>query len=317
VKQDQHTRWSQLESLLERPRRGRRRLTAPEATDLARLYRETASDLATARRKEPEATITRYLEDLVLRTHSRLYQPPRGNLAGLWAFFRHRMPALTAQYRRAVLLAAGFMLLGVIIGYVAVTWDPNLADALVPQQLREEVAKPLTGELASMGTSPLLSTQIMLNNIRVGVLAFGLGLTFGVGTAYVLAYNGVMLGALAAVYHRAHLDIAFWATILPHGVIELTAIALSGAAGFTMALALIRPGTLPRRQSLFRSGPDALGLALGTIPMYMVAGLIEGFVTPRGISHWGKLAVAALTVVPTALYLVRFHRRRSREGRAA
>lgn len=305
-----------LEELLRRPRRGRRRLPA-EAAETATLYRQAASDLAEARRSQPDLSTTQYLNNLVMRAHHRLYRPAHGDLRGAWRFLREGFPALVAQYRRVFLLAVALTVLGAAIGFAAVSWDPNLAEALVPQQMRDETAKPLTGELASMGSSPMISTSIMTNNIKVGVLAFGLGLTFGIGTTYILLLNGLMLGALGAVYFRAGLSVAFWATILPHGVIELTAIFLSGAAGFVLAGALIRPGTLPRRQALARAGRDAVGLALGTIPMYVVAGIIEGFVTPRAIPHWWKLAVAALTGVVMLPYLVRWRRRTSKAAPAA
>ncbi|MDB4896043.1 MAG: putative chromate reductase [Firmicutes bacterium] len=305
---ERESRWTRLEELLRRPHRGRRRLTPDEAAEIATLYRQAASDLAEARRSQPDLDTTHYLNDLVMRTHTRLYRPARGDLRGVWRFLRDGFPALIAQYRRVVLLAFALTVLGAAIGFAAVSWDPNLAEAFVPQQMRQEAAKPLTGELASMGSSPIMSTTIMTNNMKVGVLAFGLGLTFGIGTTYILLTNGLTLGALGAVYFRAGLSVAFWATILPHGVIELTAIFLSGAAGFVLAGALIRPGTLPRRQALARAGRDAAGLALGTIPMYVVAGIIEGFITPRGIPHGWKLAVAAVTAVVLLPYLVRWRR---------
>jgi uncharacterized membrane protein SpoIIM required for sporulation len=305
------SRWIRLEELLRRPRRGRRRLLPAEAAEIASLYRQTASDLAEARRSQPDLSTTHYLNSLVMRAHHRLYRPVRGDLRGAWRFLREGFPLLLAQYRRTILLAFALTVLGAALGFVAVNWDPNLAEALVPQQMREAAATPLTGELGSMGSSPMMSTTIMTNNIKVGVLAFGLGLTFGIGTTYILLFNGLMLGALGAIYFRAGLSLAFWATILPHGVIELTAIFLSGAAGFVLAGALIRPGTLPRRQALALAGRDAVGLALGTIPMYVVAGIIEGFVTPRDIPHWWKLAIAAITGVVMLPYLVRWPRRKA------
>lgn len=302
-------RWLRLEELLRRPRRGRLRLTPDEAAELARLYRLAASDLAVARRTQPDTGTARYLNDLVMRAHSRLYARQRAPLSGVWAFLGERFPALVREHRRLFALATALFFLGTIIGFVAVMWDPNLSEALVPESMREHLAHPLDGELAPGSESAALSTQIFLNNIQVGMLAFGLGLTFGLGTTYVLILNGLMLGALAAVYRQAAMDIPFWATILPHGVIELTAIFLSGAAGFILSGALIKPGNLPRRQALAKAAPAAVGLMLGTIPMYIVAGLIEGFITPRGIPYGLKLGFAALTGVAMIPYLIRFGRR--------
>lgn len=310
-------RWSQLEMLLSRPHRGRRRLAPSEVEEVARLYRQAATDLAVVRRTNPQSLAAGYLNDLVLRAHSRLYIPPRGNLRGVLEFLSTGFPRLVTTYGRPFFLAAALFVLGGLIGMVAVAWDPNLAEAFVPASLRQFVADPLTGELAPLADSPHLSTAIMTNNIKVGILALGLGLTFGLGTAYVLISNGLIIGAMAVTFHRQGLGTAFWATILPHGVIELTAIFISGAAGFILAGALVRPGSLPRRQALARSGPAAIGLALGTIPMYVVAGLIEGFVTPRGISHEAKLGVAALTGLVLLVYLVWLPLRNRRQSLSA
>jgi len=148
-----------------------------------------------------------------------------------------------------------------------------------------------------------MSSYIMTNNIRVCFMAFAFGVTLGFGTAVSLFYNGVLVGVLASYFHRAGHGVHFWAFILPHGVIELTAIFIAGASGLTLGAALLAPGEHTRGQAFKRAGADAVRLVIGCIPLLVVAGTIEGFVTPQGfIPDLAKLAFAALTAVALAAY---------------
>jgi uncharacterized membrane protein SpoIIM required for sporulation len=154
------------------------------------------------------------------------------------------------------------------------------------------------GTALPVGANAVLSSFIMTNNIKVSFGAFALGGTAGIGTAGLLFYNGIMLGELGAIFHRHGLALQFWAMIVPHGVIELTAIVIAGAAGFLVARALLAPGDRGRRAALAHYGREAVQLVAGCAALLVVAGLIEGFVTPQPwIPENGKLAVGAFTAV--------------------
>jgi uncharacterized membrane protein SpoIIM required for sporulation len=136
----------------------------------------------------------------------------------------------------------------------------------------------------------------MLNNIKVGIMAFGLGITLGVGTALVLFQNGITLGALAAKYHQAGLAYPFWALILPHGVVEFLAIFICGAAGFALGWPLVAPGELTRSEALAAGGRRAIVLLVGSVPLFIFAATIEGWITPAGgVPEWGKNLIGAVT----------------------
>jgi uncharacterized membrane protein SpoIIM required for sporulation len=154
------------------------------------------------------------------------------------------------------------------------------------------------GTAMPVGLNAIFSSFIMTNNIKVSFGAFALGGTAGIGTAALLFYNGILLGELGAIFARHDLTIPFWALILPHGVIELTAIAIAGAAGFLVAKALLAPGDRGRRAALAHEGREAVQLVAGCAALLVVAGLIEGFVTPQPwIPAEGKLAIGGLTAV--------------------
>ncbi len=145
--------------------------------------------------------------------------------------------------------------------------------------------------------------MIMVNNIKVGILSFALGFTWGLGTIFVLFNNGLMMGVLGAIFAAKGFALEFWSHILPHGVLELLAIFICGGAGLVMAKAVVKPGDYSRRDALLVQGRIALKLVLGTIPLFVVAALIEGFITPSLMPNSGKLTVAAGSLVAFLFYI--------------
>lgn len=303
--------WRRLELLLERADRTGFQLRPDEARELGRLYRRASADLCLAQARTANAALLRYLNDLVARAYSLIYSGRKFRLRGAWDFFVHGFPALVRARSRAVALSAALMLAGALFGFIAATLDEDARHFLLPEQFRdvaeaiEAAPKKHQGGAIPAGDASVMSSAIMTNNIRVCFFAFALGVTMGLGTGVILFYNGLMIGVLAAYFHQAGADlaIAFWALILPHGVIELTAIFIAGAAGLLLGAALLAPGDLTRRQALRRRGAEAVRLAVGTVPLLVLAGLVEGFVTPQGFLPAGaKIVFAGMTAVGLVAY---------------
>jgi uncharacterized membrane protein SpoIIM required for sporulation len=154
-----------------------------------------------------------------------------------------------------------------------------------------------------VGIKPLASSAIMTNNISVGFMTFALGITGGLGTIYMMLFNGLMLGVIGMACHQSGMSLQLWSFVAPHGVLELPAIFLAGGAGLRIATGLLFPGYLPRRESLARAGTDAVQLLLGTIPMLIVAGTIEAFVSPTGLRMALKFGMAAALFALLLAYL--------------
>lgn len=144
----------------------------------------------------------------------------------------------------------------------------------------------------------------MTNNIQVAFLAFAGGITFGILTVYVMVSNGIMVGALAGLFWHYGQSYAFWAYIVPHGVIELTAIFIAGGAGLLMGYKLFVPGPYSRVYQLKRQAKRSVQLLLGTIPLFVIAGVIEGFITPASFSLETKYIVACVTILALILYIL-------------
>lgn len=306
--------WEELEGILARiDRGGLRALTPGELRRLGELYRRTASHLAYAKVHFPGSRTSYYLNQLVARAHSRVYLTAPAGARDILAFFKDIVPQVFRRASVPIGLAAVVFLLGSIAGFVAIALDPNLAEALVPENIRNFTAQAREGEIFPEPLRPLISSLILVNNVKVGVLAFGLGVTLGLGTAYVLFYNGLLLGALAAHFHAKGLAVPFWSLILPHGVLELLAIFVTGGAGFLLGWALVDPGHYSRRDALILRGRQAIILVVGSVPFFLVAAVIEGFITPLGISPWAKLGFAALTGLAALVYLGRGRKSRASE----
>lgn len=284
--------WTELERLCDRAGRRPERLGPDGVRRLGRLYRSAAADLSVARRRFPADPVRGRLEALVGRARALVYGAPsrRGSFV---AFF-------TTTYWRRVRERPGplgitaVLLLGpALLGGIWATTDPGAAAGLLPGSL-ESVSRPRP-EGSDLGLSPevkaAFSTFIFTNNIRVTFLAFAGGIAAGIGTAYVLAFNGMLVGVLTGLAVAAGNGTLFTELVAPHGVLELSCIVVGAAAGMRLGWALVDPGERPRTEALVDEGRRAVEIVLGTVPWLVVAGLVEGFVTPSGYGLGPALTV--------------------------
>jgi uncharacterized membrane protein SpoIIM required for sporulation len=150
---------------------------------------------------------------------------------------------------------------------------------------------------------PVASSGILTNNLTVSIFTYALGITAGLGTAYMMWVNGLMLGVIATACWQRGMSLKLWSFVAAHGVLELPAIFIAGGAGFIVARGLLFPGALPRGESLVRAGKLSAQLFFGTIPMLLIAGVIEGFISPSDIPIAMKFGLAAGLFTLLVLYL--------------
>ena len=310
--------WQRLDELVSRAQKLKlSALSDAELHELGILYRRAAADLARAQTRlsttHAGRELVRSLNDLVLRAHALLYSAPAPEARRAFDWIAFGFPAAFRRHWRATAVAALLMFGPGLIAYVCVLANASLAPYFVPESAIEEVQKRaqqkiITGWGANTNyeglmSSPAVSSYIMTNNIRVSMMALALGMTAGLGTSIVLVQNGLMVGGLAGVASNARVDVLFWAVILPHGILELTAICIAGGAGLLLARAMWSPGVLRRGDALKLAGIEAAQLLVGVAMMLIVAGLIEGFITPLPLAPDVKLGFAALTGVVMVAYL--------------
>jgi uncharacterized membrane protein SpoIIM required for sporulation len=288
-------RWAELERLLASSEgNGLRQFDADHIEALGRAYRQVVSDLAIAQRDFPDDQLTLWLNGLAARAHLRLYRAPAPSWRRLSRFF------WTDFARRfwtggPYLAVSALLLFGpAAVAYLAGLLDPTLRDALVPFRLRQVMENGRTWTDIEPALRPGMATLIFTNNIQVAFLAFAGGVLFGLGTVYVLISNGLALGGVLGAAQFYGVAPLLWAFISPHGYLELTCIVIAGAAGLMLGDALLRPGLLQRREAIARAARRAVELVLGAAPVLIVAGLIEGFVSPSEIATPVKLVLGPL-----------------------
>jgi uncharacterized membrane protein SpoIIM required for sporulation len=287
-------------------RRGVRRLGAAEIAELGRTYRATTSDLAYARGSEYDASLIEYLNRLVARSHAYVYgSVAESGGARLRHFFVRDFPT---EFRRSFAyfaICTAITIACSIVAYVVIRTHPADAYALVPKEIiPSEIRKSLHDSNFGFDRSfaPAMSAAIITNNVKVAVIAFAGSITLGAATVYIIASNGLMLGGVAALFTNAGFGYDFWATVAPHGVIELTAIQIAGGAGLLIAAGLLFPGRLRRRDAIAVNARRAGTLILGVASMLIVAGTIEGFISPQRWAPEVRIAIGTLTAVALVFY---------------
>jgi uncharacterized membrane protein SpoIIM required for sporulation len=295
-------RWTRLSRLLDQiEQSGLKSLGLDEAREFGRLYRAASSDLLWARSHAASAEMVEYLNDLVARGYAQTYPGERPRLQDLLAFLWAGFPRLVRAEWKAVFASFALFLGGGLFGYVAMHLDERAAVFLVPGEHQsidpdERIRHEASDSTAGVQEQSAFSSFLFTHNIQVAFLAFALGLTLGIGTAVLLFSNGLMVGALAVVYEAKGHALWFWAWILPHGIPEISAICLAGAAGLMIGRAMAAPGLRPRADAMREDGRMAVRMVLGTVPVFVVAGIIEGTISQIHEPHLPsavKLAFAA------------------------
>ena len=292
--------WEKLEAYSKTlSKRGIKRFTRREVDDFANVYRATGYHLSYAKTKFPDGTSVPYLQHIVGVAHNYYYTDKKSGLRSASLYFSKEFPLAVRQTFSYSLTAFGVFMLCALF-------------AVFLQFIRTDVQNPgidlerLTyqhGEIVA--DYSVVSAYIITNNVRVSFMAFAFGITFGAGTFYVLAVNGLMLGELAGYIMSngsREAIIVFWSLILPHGVIELLAIFLSGGCGLIIGRAALIPGKYNRKTSITLAARKAAVILPGIVTLLIIAGIIEGFFTTSAASPIIKLGFSFVTGVGLWLY---------------
>jgi len=296
--------WSKLETLLNQTEKGGlKSLSRSELQELSLLYRQTAADLAAIREDRGSVHFARYVNQLLVRAHNTIYSGRKANPKAIFSFFWRTYPAAFRRNLNHCLLAVVIFFVAGMVGAVLTYQNPDFKVKLLGPNMVETIDRHEMWTHSIVGIKPLASSAIMTNNMSVGFTTFALGITAGLGTIYMMAFNGLLIGVIGMACHLAGMSLQLWSFVAPHGVLELPAIFIAGGSGFRIAQGLLFPGVLPRRDSLAKAGTEAVQLLLGTIPILIVAGTIEAFVSPTALPIPLKFAMAAALFILLGAYL--------------
>lgn len=287
--------WDRLSSLLAvADARGLRSLPHEELREMAFLYRQVASDLSTLRQDRSAPTLVSFLNQLLGRTHNFVYSGRKTGFMEALRFLWFDYPRVFRKLQPFVLVSLVLFLAGGLLGMLLTLARPEFMHAMLGPEMVATIERHEMWTHSVSSMAPQASSAIMTNNLGVTFMTFATGILGGLGTIYMIGWNGILLGVVGTACAQAHMSLELWSFVVAHGSLELPAIVLSGAAGLRLGYGLLFPGEYSRRHSLAEAGRDAVKLMAGVVPMLMVAGLLEGFLSPSNARVALKFVVGAV-----------------------
>lgn len=300
--------WERLSALLSTAsNKGLNALSAEELYEIGRLYRTITSDLAIAQRDFADHRVVDYLNTLVAQSHAVIYRTRASTSQQLLRFFTHSFPQAFRSTWRYSLAACLMMFLPTILAFFFTWNDPAAGNLLLPgsESLIDDIRNQREWWLSinQEGRSASASL-IMTNNIRVALMAFAGGIALGIFSLWVLVQNGLMLGVVAGAAQAYGFSERLWGFVAAHAAIELSVIFIAGGAGLQLGWSVLRPGLLTRRAALAIAARRAITILLGCVPLLVIAGMIEGFISPSNLPTIFKYAVSLITGTLLYAYLL-------------
>ena len=284
-RQRREREWTDLAGIVDRVlKRGLRTLNEVELEELPRLYRSALSSLAVARRTAMDRALVSYLEGLAARAYLAVYGTRRTRRGALFEAIFVTFPRRVRALWPELLLSFGITALGVVVAWTLMgqdmSWydafvDPALAGGRDPTASTEELRSVLYESQGHEGLS-VFASFLFVHNARIGMMAFALGFAAGVPTMYLLFTNGLMLGAFLKLYATRGLLVPLLGWLVPHGIPEIGAVILCGAAGLHLARGMILPGQQTTRDAIGARGRYAALVVMGSVILFAIAGIIEG-----------------------------------------
>jgi uncharacterized membrane protein SpoIIM required for sporulation len=298
--------WDRLAALLaQSDASGLGQLSRAELQELALLYRQAAADLSVLRQDSTSRTYAQHVNQLLARAHHIIYSGRKTNFLTLLRFLRDEYPII---FQSQIGYVAASMLIFVFFGVLGAAMTsarPEFMRHFLGPEMIATMERHEMWTKSIVSIAPMESSAIMTHNLSVSFVTFASGITFGLGTFYMISFNGLLLGVLSVACHHYEMSRALWSFVAPHGSLELPSIIIAGGAGFRLGHAMLFPGTLRWRESVARGGIEATRLVSGIIPLLVIAGLLEGFFSPSQASVWLKFTVGGLLFAMLNLWLFR------------
>jgi uncharacterized membrane protein SpoIIM required for sporulation len=292
--------WKRLADLTRRGRKARS-LSPTELDDLVSLYQRTSTHLSVARTTFNDPALTARLTRLVGDANAVIYGTRPHTLRALRRFFTVSFPAAVWHDRWFVVVAAALTFVPALAVGGWLAHSSAAVEATAPAAVREAYVNDDFESYYSSKPAAEFASEVFVNNVQVAIYAFAAGILLCAVTAYILIVNGSNVGVAAGLFAAAGQSPKFWGLILPHGLLELSAVVIAGAAGLRLGWAIIDPGDQSRRDALAEQGRRSVVIILGLIVAFAVAGTIEGFVTGSGLPTFFRVGLGV--VVAGAFWL--------------
>jgi uncharacterized membrane protein SpoIIM required for sporulation len=296
--------WSRLETLVQQVETSSlKTLSSAELQEFGLLYRQAAGDLSAVRTDEGSRTLEAYLNRLVSRAHNFIYSGDRLNLSSVWHFLSKGYPRIFRRLLPYTAVALAIFLSGALLGTLLTIARPQFMHAMLGPQMVDKIEHHQMWTDSILTAKPQASSLIMTNNIAVCFYTFAGGIFAGLGTIYLMFTNGMSIGVVTTACTQNHMALNIWSFVAAHGALEIPSIFVSGGAGLRLASGLLFPGMLRRRDALALAGGESIRLLSGTIPMLVIAGVLEAFLSPTHAPLLVKFSVSAVLLTGLGLWL--------------
>ncbi len=298
--------WQRLEDLLGLLRgTSLRGLSKMEVREFGELYRRAATDLAIARAETRDPKLINYLNSLVIRAHGKIYRADGEGASIIRKFFLREFPEAFRKNWVYMTVAGATFLVFSVFGFVATWLDTDFTHFVYLSGVVEQIQSNQYWWLSLNESNQIGASFIMSNNIVVSIRAFAMGALFGVGAFYDIAFFGAHVGSVFGAAYKLNppFGVELATFVVGHGVIELSVVCFCGGAGMMIGYAIINPGDMTRGQALKKKGMEAAKIVIGCACLLVVAGLIEGFISPSALPAWVKVATGVISGLAMYSYL--------------
>jgi uncharacterized membrane protein SpoIIM required for sporulation len=296
--------WHRLETLVQRVETtSLRTLASTELREFGLLYRQAAADLSAIRTDQASRTLEAYLNRLVSRAHNHIYSGERLNFLSIWNFLFRAYPRIFRRLLPYTTAAVAIFLAGALLGTLLTIARPAFMHAMLGPQMVAKIEHHQMWTDSILTAKPQESSRIMTNNIAVCFYTYAGGILAGIGTIFLMFTNGMSVGVITTACTQHHMALNIWSFVAAHGALEIPSIFISGGAGLRLASGLLFPGMLRRRDALALAGSESIRLLAGTIPMLVIAGLLEAFLSPTHAPLLLKFSVSAVLLTSLCLWL--------------
>jgi uncharacterized membrane protein SpoIIM required for sporulation len=296
--------WTRLELLVQQVETSSLKTLSPhDLRDFGLLYRQAAADLSAVRTDTASRTLEAYLNRLVSRAHNHIYSGGRLSLTGIWQFLAHGYPRVFRRLLPYTTVALAIFLAGALLGTLLTIARPQFMHVMLGPAMVDKIEHHQMWTDSILTSKPQASSQIMTNNISVCFMTWAGGILAGIGTIFLMFTNGLNIGVVTTACTQHHMALNIWSFVAAHGALELPSIFISGGAGLRLASGLLFPGMLRRREALALAGSESIRLLSGIIPMLIVAGLLEAFLSPTHAPIALKFSVGTVLLTGLCLWL--------------